>query len=834
MLIRRKVQTALAAVLLSAAVPGYVSAQLPGVTPDVIQKARQSGATEEQIQQALGGMSVPGTPQSGTNAGAGKSATGSADRKALDQKVLRDLNPTKVTGVDTLTWNQVLSNDWQLQQQQQRILQSMTTPYQDPEFEVLWEDGKFVRRPIPKVFGREIFQNKNLTFAPNYNMATPPSYVLGAGDEIVVEVWGPSELYDKQKITPDGTINIQGVGPISLNGLTIAEAQKRIASKLSGVMGGANVKVSLGQIRSIKVNIAGEVMVPGTYTLPSLATVFNAIYSAGGVNKIGSLRAIKVFRDGKEVATLDVYDYLINGKYDTNIRIEDNDMIIVQPYDSYVAVTGKVKRPRIYEMKKGETLAKAFEYAGGFTGDAYNDNVNVKRKTGRQYSILTVEKPDFDAFAVADGDSVSVGRIFNEYANRLVITGAVWRPGNYELTDNTATLSKLIAKAEGLKGNEFASRGQVTRRKSDYTYEVIPFNVREAAAGVNDIPLMREDSVYIPNILELREEYVIGVRGEVNRPDTLPFRDGMTVEDAILRSGGLKESASYAKIEVARRIKDPNSTSYTNKTADLYTFNIDKDLSIAPEASRFVLQPFDEVYVRRSPGYSEQQRVAVTGEVLYGGEYVLATAGERISDVIKKAGGFTPEAYVKGVSVKRKLTGDELAQVESMLKMARDSRNTTGRDSMAFENLEVQDFYAVGVDVAAAIQNPGGNDDIILRDGDQILVPKYTGTVKISGAVNYPNSVAYDKKNVKSYIAQAGWYKQSARRRPFVIYMNGKVASTRMGFFSRRYPKVEPGCEIVVPQKMERNGRGLQNVMGMMTSTASLAAMVASVINLAK
>lgn len=792
MLIRRKVQIALAAVLLSAAVPGYVSAQLPGVTPDVIQEARQSGATEEQIQQALGGMSVPGTPQSGTNAGAGKSATGSADRKALDQNVLRDLNPTKVTGVDTLTW------------------------------------------PIPKVFGREIFQNKNLTFAPNYNMATPPSYVLGAGDEIVVEVWGPSELYDKQKITPDGTINIQGVGPISLNGLTIAEAQKRIASKLSGVMGGANVKVSLGQIRSIKVNIAGEVMVPGTYTLPSLATVFNAIYSAGGVNKIGSLRAIKVFRDGKEIATLDVYDYLINGKYDTNIRIEDNDMIIVQPYDSYVAVTGKVKRPRIYEMKKGETLAKMFEYAGGFTGDAYNDNVNVKRKTGRQYSILTVEKPDFDAFAVADGDSVAVGRIFNEYANRVAINGAVWRPGDYELTDNTATLSKLIAKAEGLKGNEFGSRGQVTRRKSDYTYEVIPFNVREVAVGVNDIPLMREDAVYIPNILELRENYIIGVRGEVNRPDMLPFRDGMTVEDAILRSGGLKESASYAKIEVARRIKDPNATTYTNKTADLYTFNIDKDLSIAPEASRFVLQPFDEVYVRRSPGYSEQQRVAITGEVLYGGEYVLATAGERISDVIKKAGGFTPEAYVKGVSVKRRLTGDERAQVESMLKMARDSRNTNGRDSMAFENLEVQDFYPVGVDVAAAIQNPGGNDDIILRDGDQILVPKYTGTVKISGAVNYPNSVAYDKKNVKSYIAQAGWYKQSARRRPFVVYMNGKVASTRTGFFSRRYPKVEPGCEIVVPQKMQRDGRGLQNVMGMMTSTASLAAMVASVINLAK
>ena len=510
------------------------------ISPEMIQKARQAGATDAQIQAALSGMNTTNNQSIQQNRTAiSDTASG---RKELDSAMLAQVNPDVFQHRDSITGRQT-------------------------EYEIVWENDKFVRRPIPLVFGQEMFQNKNLTFAPNYNMATPPSYVLGAGDEIVVEVWGPSEFEVKQRISPDGTINIQGIGLISLNGLTMAEAQNRIANKVSGVMGGANVKVSLGQIRSIKVNIAGEVMVPGTYTLPSLASVFNAIYSAGGVNRIGSLRAIKVYRDSKEIATLDVYDYLINGKYETNIRLEDNDMIIVQPYDSYVTVTGKVKRPRIYEMKKDETLGDLFKYAGGFTGDAYNDNVNVKRKTGRQYSILTVDNPDFAEFTVADGDSVIVDRIFDEFANRVVIRGAVWRPGDYELSERTNTLSKLIARAEGLKGNEFAHRGQITRLKSDYTYEIIPFDVREAATGAQDIELMREDSIYIPTILDLREAYTITIGGEVNRPDTLEYRDGMTVEDAILMAGGLKESASYAMVEIARRIKDPKSTSYTDKRA---------------------------------------------------------------------------------------------------------------------------------------------------------------------------------------------------------------------------------------------------------------------------
>ncbi len=504
-------------------------------------------------------------------------------------------------------------------------------------------------------------------------------------------------------------------------------------------------------------------------------------------------------------------------------------MIIVSPYENYVTMTGKIKRERVYELKKGETLKNAIEYAGGFTGDAYSDNLNIFRKTGRQYSIQTVDQADFDSFVMYDGDSIVVDKIIADYANRLTITGAVWRPGDYQLSDNLSTLSQLIAKAEGLRGDEFASRGQITRRKPDFTYEIIPFDVRAAATGATDIPLQKEDVVYIPNILELRENYQIIVKGEVNRPDTLPYYEGMTVEDAIIRSGGLKESASYANIEIARRIKDPNSTTYTSRTADIHTFSITGDLAIAPEANRFTLMPFDEIYIRRSPGYREQQSVTIMGEVLYAGDYVLASAGERLSDVIQKAGGVTPEAYVRGASIKRMMTDSEKAKVEAMLKMARDEEN-----AVAEEDLQIDSVYPIGVDIEKALLNPGCSDDIILRDGDQILIPKYNSTVKISGSVLYPNTTTFASPKLKSYISQAGGYRDGARRRPFVIYMNGKVAATRTGFFCKNYPKVEPGCEIVVPVKQKKATNTLGQVMGMVSSTTSLAAMIASLVNLAK
>ena len=557
------------------------------VTPGMVQQAKAMGASDAQINAAMHATSPSSSQSSRADTSADTGGNEVRREASADQRqASEDKTAVQRRSVDSLTRN--------------------------------------------TVFGQEIFSTKNLTFAPSYNMATPPSYVLGPGDEVIIEVWGEAESRVQEKISPEGSISIQGVGPINLAGLTVAEAQKRVESRIHEIMNG-QVKVSLGQIRSIKVNISGEVVTPGTYTLPSLATLFNAIYSAGGVNGIGSLRHIQVFRNSKQIADLDVYDYLINGKYETNIRLEDNDMIIVPPYDNHVTIGGKIKRERIYDMKDGETLARLIDFGGGFTGDAYSDNVTVHRKSGRMLTILTVDKADFGTFELLDGDSVSIGKVLPMYANMVAIEGAVWRPGEYEFSEKIATLSQLIAKAEGLKGSEFASRGQITRVDMANNYTVIPFDVREIVGGQTDIALQNLDRVYIPNIYDLREEYTVTVKGEVNNPHTFTFRKGMTVEDVVLICGGLRESASLAKIEVARRIKDPQSTSYSPKIAENYSFEISEDLKIAPEDSRFLIEPFDEIYIRRSPGYSEQQSVAITGEILFGGEYVLASAGERLS-----------------------------------------------------------------------------------------------------------------------------------------------------------------------------------------------------------
>ena len=806
--------------------PGTIFAQ---VNSAMIQKARSMGISQSQIDAA---MSQSGEGVSGGNSTRHKvsysnigvnssSGRDTSSRVNLTMEDLEQINPVSLEKVIS----DKIDNEYRSVHPDRSDTQSYVSDVE--EYEIVIKNGQYIKRPLPVIFGREIFSNRNLTFEPSYTLATPPDYVLGAEDEVIIEVWGTSELYAQEKISPDGTIYIEGVGPISLGGLTVSDAQKRVKAAIDNTMGGANVNLSLGRIRSIKVNIAGEVSVPGTYTLPSLATLFNALYSAGGVNRIGSLRSVKVYRNNKQIADLDVYDYLINGIYDTNIRLEDNDMIIVSPYDNYVTIYGQIKRERTYELKKGETLEDLIKYAGGFKGDAYSENVTVKRKTGRQYKLFTADKSEYSEFVMNDGDSVAVGRVINEYSNKLVIEGAVWRPGEYELSDDVNTLSKLIEKAEGLKGNEFASRGRIIRRKSDYTQELIPFNVRDVALKTQDIALQAEDSVYIPTILELREDYTVQVRGEVNKEDTLPYRSGMTVEDVIIMSGGLKESASLAKIEVARRVSDPNATSYTPKTAEIFTFDISKDLQIAPEDKRFVLYPFDEVYVRRSPGYSEQQRVTVSGEVLFGGTYVLATAGERISDVIAKTGGITPEAYIQGASVRRRMSDDERIKMEAIMSVM---QRNAGKDSIDMSSVTFPEYYPVGVDIANALENPGCIDDIILQDGDQILVPKNTNTVKISGSVLYSNTVTYNSDRLKDYISQAGGYNTMARKRPFIIYMNGKVASTKRVLFWKRYPNVEPGCEIVVPMKPPRDGSGLATTMGILSSTTSMAALIATMI----
>ena len=699
------------------------------------------------------------------------------------------------------------------------------------------------------VFGREIFSNKNLSFEPNLNVPTPKGYVLSAGDELLINVWGDSELNLKLKVSPEGTILIPNLGPVSVSGLTIETAENRIRqelgrimSTLSGETDGANtfVSVSLSQIRSIKVNIVGEVVAPGTYTLPSFATLFNALYAAGGVNEIGSLRGIKVYRNSKEVAKLDVYDYLLNGKYNTNIRLEENDMVIVSPYDQLAVVQGKVKRNRIFELKKGETLSQLLNMAGGFTGDAYRKDVRIKRKAGSRYQIATVTEDKYPTFAMMDGDSLLVDSVIPFYENRLTVTGAVWRPGEYELNGAVHTVRQLVDQAAGLKGDEFAGRAQITRLNPDFTTTVIAVDIRGILNGAApDMELKPEDQLSIPSLFDLREPYTIKVSGAVNYVDTvLPYRNNLTVEDAIMMAGGLKESAATVNVEVARRIKDTKTYENTNRTAEVFNFELNDNLGLISTDGKksdtvFTLEPFDEVYVRFSPGYQEQQVVKVNGEITFAGDYVLAEKNSRLSDIIAKAGGITPDAYVKGASLKRQLTEDEMRRLETLLQL---SANKQSRDSVALSLENIKD-YSVGIDLEKALANPGSAHDVVLRDGDELYIPQFQSTVKISGAVTYPNSVTYTNgMSVKSCLSQAGGYNDIARKYPIVIYMNGKVATTRKRFiFFKHYPKVEPGSEIVVPAKTQQDRKtSLAEILSITSSTTSMAAMITSIINTLK
>lgn len=772
------------------------------VSQDLIDKAKAAGMTEEQIRQEITKrMGQSGTEQMGQKA---------SDATVSDRVVATPEGKEETT----------------LEEQRRRNL---------PE-----NDLK------ETVFGREIFSNKNLSFEPDLNIPTPKNYILSAGDELLINVWGDSELNMKLKVSSEGTILIPNLGPVAISGLSIETAESRIRqelgrimSTLSGTTDGANtfVSVSLSQIRSIKVNIVGEVIAPGTYTLPSFATLFNALYAAGGVNEIGSLRGIKVYRNSKEVANLDVYDYLLNGKYGTNIRLEENDMIIIPPYDQLAVVRGKVKRNRIFEMKKGETLQQLLNMTGGFTGDAYTKDVRVKRKAGSRYQIATVREDQYPTFTMMDADSLMVDSVIPFYENRLTITGAVWRPGEYELGTTVRTVKELVKQAAGLKGDEFAGRAQITRLNPDFTTTVIAVDIRGILNGTSpDMELKPEDKLEIPSLFDLREPYTIKVSGAVNYKDTvLPYRHSLTIEDAIIMAGGLQESAATVNVEVARRIKDSKAEQNSNITAKVFNFTLNDDLGLIPAAGTtaetvFTLEPFDEVYVRFSPGYQEQQVVKINGEITFAGDYVLAEKNSRLSDIISKAGGITPDAYVKGASLKRQLTEDEMRRLETLMEL---SSNKQSRDSISLSIANIKD-YSVGIDLEKALANPGSSHDVVLRDGDILYIPQLQSTVKINGAVTYPNSVTYTKgMSVGDCLSQAGGYNDIARKYPIVIYMNGKVATTKKRLiFFKHYPKVEPGCEIVVPAKTQRDRKtGLAEILSIASSTTSMAAMVTSIIN---
>lgn len=698
-----------------------------------------------------------------------------------------------------------------------------------------------------QVFGREIFSNKNLSFEPNMNMPTPRNYPLSAGDEVLIDVWGDSELNLKLTLSPEGTIIIPNVGPVALSGLTIEEAENRIKQELGKIMWNlvdgkepnTFVSVGLGKIRSIKVNIVGEAVAPGTYTLSSLASLFNALYAAGGVNDIGSLRNIRVYRNNKEIANLDVYDYLLNGKYDTNIRLEDNDMIIIEPYEQLVNTHGKIKRNRTFELRKGETLEDLLKMAGGFTGDAFTEDLTIKRKSGSRYQIATVTAEEFPTFVLQDGDSLLVDSVIPFYDNRITITGSVWRPGEYELSPKVHTVKQLIKQAAGLKGDEFIGRAHLTRLNPDFTSTVIAIDIQGIMNGeIPDMELQKEDKLYIPSLFELREPYTVKVGGAVNNPDTvIPFSKNMTVEDAIILAGGLQESASTINVEVARRIKDPTADKSTNQVSKVYTVALSDELQLPSKSSGahadtlFTLEPFDEVFVRFSPGYEKQEVVKVNGEVTFAGDYALPYKNTRLSDIIAQSGGVTPDAYVRGASLKRQLTEDEIRQVETLLQLS--NNNKQSKDSIALSLTNIKN-YSVGIDLQQALTHPKSTYDLVLRDGDIIYIPQLQSTVKISGAVTYPNSITYTKgMSVRDCLSQAGGYNDTSRKYPIVIYMNGKVATTRkVGIFFKRYPKIEPGCEIVVPSKSQRDRRAnLAEILSITSSTTSIAAMLTSLIN---
>ena len=694
-----------------------------------------------------------------------------------------------------------------------------------------------------KVFGRDIFNNPRLNFEPNMNIATPQNYRLGPGDAVYVDIYGASQKTIESTITPDGTIVIEGYGPIELSGLTVDQANSKLKATLGARYKSSKVKLTVGQTKTISVNVMGEVMTPGTYTLSAFATVFHALYMAGGTNSIGTLRNIKVFRNNRQVTTVDIYDYILNGKMTGNIRLAEGDVIVVGPYDCLVSISGKVKRPMYYEMKQTESLASLMKYSGGFTGDAYKKSVRVVRKSGTQYSVFNVGEFDMSSFRMSDEDSVSVDSILPRYSNMVEVRGAVFRPGMYQMGGEVETVRTLIQQAEGVTEDAFTAHAVMHRLKPDRTLEVIQVDVDGIMNGrVADIPLKNEDVLYIPSKKELQEDLTLTIHGEVMYPGIYKYADNETLEDLVLQAGGLKETASLMKVDVARRIVDQRLTTSSDTIAHTFSFAL-KDGFVIDGEPGFVLKPYDEIYVRKSPGFYKQQNVHVDGEVLFAGTYTLSKKNERVSEIIKKAGGLSNMAYPQGARLERRLTNLERKRVAEIMKLQREQREDEIRSQAiksgksisdlkqlaSTDNYEIPDFYPVGIELDKAIANPGSDADIVLREGDRLTVPVYNGTVKINGEVMYPNTVAYKEgKGINYYIDLAGGFSGKAKKsRTYIIYMNGDVAKAGHGV------KVKPGCEIVVPQKSMSKMSTAESI-SLISGTASIAAMIATIANLLK
>lgn len=741
----------------------------------------------------------------------------------------RETSSRKMAGQTTSTGTDVFSGDNSTLQEINNMLGAsdyMDYAAQDSLSRVLQEN---------EVFGRNIFNTENLTFEPSVNLATPPDYRLGPGDEVIIDIWGTSQNTIRQEISPDGTINIEKIGPVNLSGMTVSAANdylKRVMGKtysgLDAPGGQLDIRLTLGSTRTIQINVMGEVMQPGTYALSSFSTVFHALYRAGGVSPIGSLRNVQLARNGRTVATVDVYDFILKGKTHDDIRLQEGDVVIVPAYEALVQFKGKVKRPMKYEMKKNESLATLIKFAGGFTSDAYTTSLRVIRQNGEEYEVNTVKEINYSTYNIHNGDVVTAEAILNRFTNRLEVRGAVYRPGIYQLSGEINTVRALITEAKGLMGDAFTNRAVLKREREDLTSEIISVDVRGIMAGSTpDIPLQKNDILYIPSIHDLQDYGDVTIYGEVARPDRYTYSDNMTLEDLIIRAGGLLEAASTVRVDVARRIKDPKSAEPTDSIGQMFTFAL-KDGFVIDGQQAFTLQPYDQVFVRRSPGYQPQQNVEVNGEVLFGGTYAMTSIEERLSDLVKKAGGATPTAYLRGAKLTRVANDEEKKRMRDVIELMNRQFGEAMMDSLG---IRVEDTYTVGIDLEKAVANPGSEDDLVLREGDVLTVPKLNNTVKVNGAVMMPNTVAYlSGKNANYYLDQAGGYSLNAKKsKKFVIYMNGQVARIK----GRNKDKIEPGCEIIVPSKKNKRVN-VGEILGYASSFGSLATMFATISNLIK
>lgn len=682
-----------------------------------------------------------------------------------------------------------------------------------------------------EIYGHDIFSSNSwLSFVPAYNIPTPSNYVLAAEDEVLIEIWGDYITAYALTISPDGTINVPEYGPISLIGKTIQQAETALKNTLSQIYSGLGasepttfLSLSLRRIRSLTINVVGDVVMPGTYTTPSLSTVASAIYLAGGITDLGTVRDIKLYRQNKLISTLDIYDFIVNGSFEANVRLEDNDLIIVGSYINLITLTGEVKRPMKYELTEGETIESLLDFSGGFNENAYTEMVHVVRKKGVRRESFDVNVEDFGNFQLFDGDSIFVRKTDEELVNEVVIEGPVFVPGSYAISADMATVEDLIVAAGGLKPETSMEHGLILRTDEQKDPVMVNFIPQNVVNGVENHNLMRGDTVRFYTVQQLKIQTTINISGAVNSPGQYTYREGMTLNDAILLASGFSNDATMSYINIARRNENTNALAPSEKIATLFEINLVEN----PQDATMPLMPYDEIMVRKAPNFVKQQKVIVEGEAVFTGEFVIEDEEVRLSEVITKAGGLKATAYPEGAKVRRRMTKVEVERSQRASETAKNLRN---RDSLtvSLDDTEENQYYDIGIDLAAAMENPGSYADLVLEEGDIISIPKFNNVVKISGAVLYPNTVSYDAKlKYKDYIAMAGGFTQVSKKKlTYIVHMNGTVSTKKSGM------KIMPGSEIVVPDKAHRESVSTAEALSVASSTTSTLSMIISMISL--